>query len=173
MLGSSHTSEQIVVKEAIASQSTPIMLYGAGSTQIGTVAVHESNHLLFVAEKYTNTDRLVQYDLSSGQALKQYQREEFNYLMSSVISENTFFIGGYFHGEPVIVNSVTRKIAHRPVDTAVKIMLDLETINLVESQPNRKTILIVVEYDTIYSAGETDMFDLTEFVKYTVGQNSN
>ena len=164
VIGTSIKDKKTIIKEHISDRSAPIVTYSANSNQVLSFIVKESENYLLAGNYNRDEGSVVQFDLSTGQIVKNYGRIGIEGVLSSVKFGNLSFFGGYSSSKLIVIDSMRKRVVHAPVETAV---LHIRSMNVFVTKNNlkeKKVFLFIAGLGVKYSNRKTDVFDISELV---------
>ena len=163
VVGVISTDCNTIAKQNITDHSVPVVTYTANIGQVYTLAVDEASNLLFAGNYNHGRGQVVQYDLSTGQAIKNYGQVGIGSVLSSARVDNLWLFGG-FTFKITAIDSVSRRVVHTPVATAIGDILSMTVCNAQNDRQDSKVLLYIFGEFLNYSDGRTDVFDISGLV---------
>lgn len=163
ILGFNYKEPSTIIKETISDLSQPIISYIANVNSVYSIEVDESNNMLFAGCDNDNFGQVVQFDLATGQVIKNYCQIDTSCIMSNIRLGSLLIFGGYDSSHIIVIDPVNRKILSDRVSTAVSFIHSIAFCTIDASDP--KVLLFVVGKLYNYSQGKTDIFDITALLK--------
>ena len=164
IIGVRDTNQNTIVKENLTDQSALVVTYTANIGFVYTLAVDEPKNMLFAGSSNDFNGQVVQYDLSTGRALKNYCQVAIGAILSITRLDKLCLLGGCGTSKFAVIDATTRQIAHEPVTTAIREIFSMTVCNLQRAQKNSKVLLLVAGESQNYSNGRTDVIDITGLV---------
>ena len=164
IVGVNNADRNTIVKEKITEHSVPIITYTANFKYVYTLAVDEANNVLFAGGYNGRKGLVLQYDLNTGQAIKNYGQVGIGTVVSNTRVENLLFLGGCRSHKFTVIDSVRRQVAHEPVNAAVSVLSSLAVASVQKNQQNPKLLLFTVGHLLENSNNWAGVFDITEVV---------
>ena len=158
----------MIIKEKINEICTPIVAYTANNGDVYAVAVNEPNNVLFAGGENFYRGQIVQYELSTGKVLKNYDQVGIGSIWSSTVIGNMWIFAGYKSSKFVVIDSVTKQVFHKPVTTAIDSIYYMTIGKVKHNRHDSKLLLFIVGDDPDFSESKTDVFDITRLAnKYS------
>lgn len=165
ILGINKNNTRTIIREDITDHSKPIFTYKETKSNIYTLSLNEEADSLVVGEENKLEGRVIQYELKSGKLVKDYGPVGIGSVISSKNYQNFFIFGGYKSSKIQIIDSIRKVVLQEPFETAIKIIDSLDFCILNPNAPDEQNVLAVAGRQSDYSAGKTDIFDITELIK--------
>ena len=163
IVGISSTDRKTIIKKSIIDRSVPVVTYAYNFDYVYTLAVDEPSNVLFAGSYNQGSSQVVQYDLSTGQVLKNYGQVGICRVLSSARVGNLWLFGG-FTSKITVIDSAKRRVVHEPVTTAISRIFSMTVCSLQNGKRNSKTLLFVVGRYPDYSDAKTDVLDISGLV---------
>ena len=168
IVGVSFNERTTIIKENITDHSVPVVAYTANIGEVFTLAVDEASNVLLAGSKNSGHGQVVQYDLSTGQAIKNYGQVGIGNVLSSTRVENLWLFGGC-EFKITAIDSVRRRVVHTPVATAFRYIYSMTVYNLKNAKQKSQVLLLVDGNRPNYSKSRFFVFDISRLVnKYAV-----
>ena len=174
IIGVSKANKETIVKQNIRDHSQPIVAYAANIGLVATFTVVESNNTLFAGLSHHPYNEVVQYDLSTGQVVKNYGYIGFHRVLSGTRVGNLWLFRSGERHQFSVIDPVTKQIVHEPVNTAITDIFCFTTCTLHRSDPERRVLLFVAgQYPNYTDRQCSDIFDVTDIIKKFSVSSSN
>ena len=167
LVGVNEADWNTVTKQSIIDRSAPIVVYTANIGHVYTVAVDEPNNILFAGSSNLGGGQVIQYDLSTGQAVKNYAHVGIGRILSSASAKagSLWLFGSRGSSRFTVIDPISRRIVHSPVITAIRNIYSM-TIGTVYNSDSEDTVLLFIAGDdSEYANDRSDVFDITELTK--------
>ena len=164
VLGVHSKHKSMIIKENIIEHSSSILLYNKNQTTIYTLALHEQNNTFFAGEDFNYKGRIVQYDLETGQMIRNYGSIGVSCVISSARFGRFICFGGLM-SKFVVVDTLTRRIVQGLVQTIIRCIDSIEFFAIFQKKGNFKVLVTVTGWGSDYLKGRSDVFDFTELTK--------
>ena len=161
VIGVSAKDSETIIKENIVDHSMPKVTFTANFDEVNTLAVDEVNNTLFAGSDNYGDGQVVQYDLSTGQALKNYGCVGVKVVLSSSRVGNLWMFGGFLSCKFTVIDSITRQVVNEPVKTTIKSIHSMTVFKTKEKNKFPKVLLLTFGTSPNYSKNNTDVFDIT------------
>ena len=165
IIGISYSDRNKIIRQNISDHSVPKVLYTANIGRVNTLAVDEPNNLLFAGSDDYTKGQVVQYDLSTGRAMKNYGSLSIDKVVSSIRLGNLWFFGGFGFSKFTVIDSVTKRIVHGPVKTVIWTIYSMSACSIHSKERDPKTILFTIGIHSNNLDQRTDIFNITGLVK--------
>ena len=163
VIGVCKAHQNTIIKQSIADFLDEAVTYTTKMRQIFTVAVGEHQNVLFVAGS-GSSGQLVQFELSTGRAIKIFGLVGKGTLKSSINANNLWFFGGHGLSEFAVIDLVSRQVLGNPVRSAVTSIFSMTVCKKLGRNDLSQVLLLTVGAFANYSENQTDMFDITALV---------
>ena len=165
VIGISKANENTIIKQNITDLSEPIVTYTANARRAFTLGVDEPQNVLLAGGPGCNYHgQVVQCDLTTGQAIKNFDRIGIGYIITNVNVNNLWFFGGHRSSMFAVIDSVSRQALGKPVESAVASIFPMTVSNIEETNARSKVLLWTVGNYPNYTENKSDMFDITALV---------
>ena len=164
IVGVGNTDSTTIFKENIADHSVPVVSYAANTGQVNTLVVDEPNDMLFAGSSNHGRGQVMQYDLTTGQAVKNYDQIGIGSIQSSTRIGNIYLFGGFGSYQFAVIDSAIRRVVYNRVSTAIWSICSLETCYVQNKSHEENILLFVTEECSDYTFDRTDVFDITGLV---------
>lgn len=119
-VGVSKADGKTVLSEDISRERAPVRAYTADTGLVHAVAVDETSCRLFLSSYRNNKGQIVQFDLVTGQVLRNFDSITIGGIISIAQVGNLWLFGGNCSSKYTIINASSRKIVLNSVPTAIQ-----------------------------------------------------
>ena len=111
VIGVDKANRNTIIKHSITDLSEQTVIYIANMGGVFTLAVDERQNVLYAGgSNYYSDGQVVQYDLSSGQVVKDFGPVGIRIIWSSLNVNNLWFFGAHGSSRFVVIDSVSRQV---------------------------------------------------------------
>ena len=165
VIGVSNFDQSTIIRQSITDSSEPTVTYSSNTGTVYSLAVDEPQNVLLAGGSGCDYDgQVVQYDLSTGQVVKAFGRLGIYSVISSISVGNLWFFGGHGSSKFAVIDSVSRQVLGKPVESAISTIYSMVVWKIQEKSNGPKLLLLTVGDHPNYSENRTDVFDITALV---------
>lgn len=121
--------------------------------------------MLFAGCDNFDRGQVIQYDLTTGQVVKNYSQASVNFIRSSIRVGTLWLFGGFKLFNFSVIDSVTRQVMQEPAKPVTEDIYSLTVGSVHRNDRDPKLLLFIVGMDLSNSKPRTDVFDITDLVK--------
>jgi hypothetical protein len=159
----------IIQRENIENHNESLKIqYKANNSDVNALIVDESRDTLLAGEGNKGQGKVVQYNLSSGEMIKDYGPIGIGKVLCGARMNNFVFFGGV-SGNLRIIDTISKELIMEPIETCIGDVYDLE-VCLIDDEEDAKVLISVdgrdQEKDDV-NQEKTDCFDITNLVPLT------
>lgn len=155
----------ILNKENLIDPDSPIITYNGNTHNVNAVVVDESSDILMAGEANKGQGKVVQYKLSNGEILHNYESLEIGKVLCGTRFCNLYFFGG-ISGNFRIIDANLKSTILDPVETCIGDIYDLEVCPVEGDDPKLFVTVDGRDQNNEEETGnKTDCFDVTNLVE--------
>ena len=114
VIGVSNADRKMIIKHSITDFSEPTVTYTADMDEVFTLGVNELQNVLFAGGSGCDSGgQLLQFDLSTGRAIKTFGQVGIDIIFSRIRVDNLWLFGDLNSSKFAVVDSVSRQVLGR------------------------------------------------------------
>lgn len=141
------------------------MLYNQNLGDVYALAIDLKSNSLLAGGNASGLGQVVQYNLDSGKALRNFDSLEIGDVSSSITIQNLTFFGSMNSGCFCVIDSMRRRRVHGPVETRLRQINNLVLVKAKTPSSKRKALLVTSGYHSMHNSDYNDVFDVTRLVR--------